>query len=170
MPTLVLTSDRGSQFTSALWTSVSQSLGIQLHRTTSYHPQSNGLVERFHRTLKTSIKNCTDVLPWVLLGLRTAPKEDLRASSDELVYCEPLSVPGQFIFTDSLPCVPLDTQKHHKLPPPIPTSAHTATKSFVPDNILRARYVFVTQMHIVAHCNVHMMKLSQKVRSRSVCK
>ena len=53
---LNMTSDRGSQFTSALCTYVYQSLGIQLHRTTSYHPQSNGLVKRFHRTLKTYIK------------------------------------------------------------------------------------------------------------------
>ena len=33
-------------------------LGVQLHRTTltAYHPQSNGLVERFHIPLKTSFK------------------------------------------------------------------------------------------------------------------
>ena len=119
------------------------------HTAASHHPQSNGLVERIHRTLKTYIKaqlvnsNWTDVLPCVLFGLRTAPKEDLRASSAELLYCEPLSVPGQLISSDSLPCVPLDTQKHHKVPPPIPTSAHTAPKSFVPDGILRTKYVFV---------------------------
>ena len=44
-----ITSDRGPQFTSALWTSLSRLLGAQLHRTTAYHPQSNGIVERFHR-------------------------------------------------------------------------------------------------------------------------
>ena len=82
---LDMTADRGSQFTSGIWTSVSQSLGIQVHRTTAYHPQSNDLVERIHRTLKSSIKallvdsNWIDVLPRVLLGLRSAPKEDLHA-------------------------------------------------------------------------------------------
>ncbi|KAJ8398641.1 hypothetical protein AAFF_G00421690 [Aldrovandia affinis] len=35
-----------------------------------------------------------DTLPWVLLGLRTAPKADLGASSAELVYGQPLHVPG----------------------------------------------------------------------------
>ena len=65
---LDMTSDRGSQFTSALWTSVPKRLGIQLHRNNSYHPQSNGFVERFHHTRKMSIKaqlvdsNWTDVL------------------------------------------------------------------------------------------------------------
>ena len=105
-----------------------------------------------------------------LLGLRTAPKEDLRASSDELVYCEPLPVSGRFISSDSLPCVPFDTQNHYKLQPPITTSAHTAPKLFVLGDSLRTKYVFA--IHDV-HCNVQMMdhmKLSQKVTSRSACK
>ena len=79
-----ITSDRGSQFTSSLWNTISQQLGVQLHRTTAYHPQSNGLVERFHRSMKASLKarlngpNWTDELSWVLLGLRTVVKEDLQ--------------------------------------------------------------------------------------------
>ena len=35
----------------------------------------------------------TDVLPWIILCLPTAPKEDLCDSSAGLVYCEPLTVP-----------------------------------------------------------------------------
>ena len=100
---LDLTSDRGPQFASTLWNEIAQQLGVQLHRTTAYHPQSNGLVERFHRTLKAALKarlqgpNWADELPWVLLGLRTAPKEDLGFSTAELVYGTPLTVPGEFI-------------------------------------------------------------------------
>ncbi|KAI0241039.1 hypothetical protein LSAT2_002963, partial [Lamellibrachia satsuma] len=41
--------------------------------------------------------NWLDELPWVLLGIRTAPKEDLGCSSAELVYGAPLTVPGDFI-------------------------------------------------------------------------
>ncbi|GFR95202.1 Pol polyprotein [Elysia marginata] len=80
---LDITSDRGSQFTSSLWNEIAHQLGVQLHRTTAYHPQSNCLVERFHRTLKGALRarlqgpNWADELPWVLLGLRTAPKEIL---------------------------------------------------------------------------------------------
>ena len=49
-----ISSDRGAQFTSKLWTTVSQLLGMKHIRTTSYHPQANGLVERFHRHLKST--------------------------------------------------------------------------------------------------------------------
>ena len=41
--------------------------------------------------------NWTDQLPWVLLGIRTAFKEDLHMSSAELVFGKPLSVPSDFV-------------------------------------------------------------------------
>ena len=49
---LTVTSDRGAQFTSQLWHTTLQRLGIRVSITTAYHPQANGVVERFHRTLK----------------------------------------------------------------------------------------------------------------------
>ena len=50
-----ITTDNGSQFCSALWTQLMQTWGIKSHFTTTYHPESNGLVERFHRRLKESM-------------------------------------------------------------------------------------------------------------------
>ena len=100
---LDMSSDRGSQFTSTLWNEIAHQLGVKLYHTTAYHPQSNGLVERFHRTLKAALKarlqgpSWTDELPWVLLGLRTVPKDGISSSAAELVYGTPLTVPGQFI-------------------------------------------------------------------------
>ena len=49
------TSDYGTQFTSKLWREMTCSLGIDIHQTTAYHPQSNGAVERLHRQLKASL-------------------------------------------------------------------------------------------------------------------
>ena len=46
-------SDRGTQFTSELMAEVSRLLGVKQLYTTPYHPQANGLVERFNRTLKS---------------------------------------------------------------------------------------------------------------------
>ena len=51
-----LSSDRGSQFTSELWNAVAEGLGVKLHRTTAYHPQANGLCERFHLSMKAALR------------------------------------------------------------------------------------------------------------------
>ena len=45
---LSMTSDRGAQFTSDLWSAMCNLLGTELHPTTAYHPQANGLVDCSH--------------------------------------------------------------------------------------------------------------------------
>jgi cleavage and polyadenylation specificity factor subunit 1 len=50
-----VTTDQGRQFESQIFPSSSKMCGIQLARTTAHHPAANGLVERFHRTLKAAI-------------------------------------------------------------------------------------------------------------------
>ncbi len=97
-----LTSDRGNQFTGAVWADLCSKLGINHRQTTAYHPQSNRMVERVHRQIKDALRSreCgpqwTAHLPWVLMGLRAAPKEESAVSSAELVYGCPLVLPGQF--------------------------------------------------------------------------
>ncbi len=87
-----LITDRGRQFESNLWNTLMSLLGIKRARTTAYHPQTNGMVERFHRQLKSSLKaqehstHWLDVLPLVMLGIRSAIKDDLAATTAELVY------------------------------------------------------------------------------------
>ena len=99
---VTITSDQGRQFESGLWSELMKLLGIQRHRTTAYHPQANGLVERFHRHFKEGLKarmagnNWVNELPIVLLGIRTTLKEDLSCSSADLVYGTTLRLPGDF--------------------------------------------------------------------------
>jgi transposase InsO family protein len=97
-----VTTDRGAQFSSAEWKNFLTSYGITQHMTTAFHPQSNGMVERFHRSLKNSLrakqngKSWTENLPLVLLGLRTVQKMDSGLSCAEMVYGCALTLPGQF--------------------------------------------------------------------------
>ena len=102
-----VTTDRGRQFESNLWEKLMQLLGSKRIRTTAYHPISNGLIERFHRQLKAALKSqpdptqWTDALPMVLLGIRTAVKEDSHCTAAEMVYGTTLRLPGEFF--DSTP-------------------------------------------------------------------
>ena len=64
------------------------------------------MVERFHRQLKAALKaqpqpdSWMDTLPLVLLGVRTALKEDISSTAAEMVYGTTLRLPGEF-FTPS---------------------------------------------------------------------
>ncbi|XP_066947155.1 igE-binding protein-like [Macrobrachium rosenbergii] len=101
-----ITTDRGPAFLSELWVSLARLMGTTLHSTTAYNPAANGMVERTHRSLKAALMTCcTDEnwkaqLPWVLLGLRTAPRANGDESPAEKVYGKTLAVPGEFFPTE----------------------------------------------------------------------
>ena len=50
-PPKIMKSDNGSEF-SGLFREVCRALGIKHQKTLPYHPQSNGIAERFVRTVK----------------------------------------------------------------------------------------------------------------------
>lgn len=75
-----ITSDQGRQFESHLFRKLIEKFGIKHSRTTAYHPQANGIIERWHRTLKSSLmasgqQNWLETLPLILLGLRSTVRE-----------------------------------------------------------------------------------------------
>ena len=81
--------------------------GTKCSRTTAYHLQANGMVERFHCQLKAALKAqdnpnaLMETLPLILLGIHTALKEDFNSTTAEMVFGTTLRLPGE-IFTPSL--------------------------------------------------------------------
>ncbi len=85
MPDVIL-SDRGSGFMSEIFRGIMQLMGIKQTKTTAHHPQSNGLVERFNKTLKKMIKIWVNsqhsdwdvLLPFVLFAYNTSVHSILK--------------------------------------------------------------------------------------------
>ncbi|XP_068203672.1 uncharacterized protein [Palaemon carinicauda] len=100
-----ITSDKGTTFTSQFWPSLANLPGITVHQTTVYNPAANGMVERFHRTLKAALMSrCKDSnwftqLPSVLLGVRTTPNDALDVSAAGMVFGNTLVVPANFLLS-----------------------------------------------------------------------
>lgn len=55
LPTVIVT-DRDRIFTSHLWQDLFKALGIKLHMSTSYHPQTDGQTERVNQCLETYLR------------------------------------------------------------------------------------------------------------------
>lgn len=102
-PVTIITG-QSPRFESRAWGELLTFLCTTCQRTTAYHPQSNSMVECFHRRLKEALRalphptNWTDALPIILLILR-ATEENLHYTPAELVYSyeEDLRLPCQFI-------------------------------------------------------------------------
>jgi transposase InsO family protein len=105
-----ITSDRGPQFTSNLWSNLCQMLNISHRQTAAYHPKLNGAVERLHRRLKDALRahaaaaTWSEELPFVLLGLRAQPREDTGLSPAEAVFGAPIMLPNEFLQGEEIFC------------------------------------------------------------------
>jgi len=128
--------------------------GIHLSRTTPQHPAANGLVESLHRTPKAAImchaeEKWTEALPLVLLGIRTTYKEDLQSSAAQLVYSEPLRVPGELL----VPAAPrfeastfIQQLCHHMDQlRPTPVACHASPATFIHKDLRDSTHVFLRQ-------------------------
>ena len=147
-----VTTDQGRQFESNLFREFAKLLGINVTHTTPYHPQANGQIERWHRTMKAAIKcyknqNWIDALPIVMIGLHSTVIQDIGVSPAEMVFGENLRLPGE-LFDDTVNSSYSnewidqfrDKMRSFKATPGL---RHCKNNSFVPSNLQDCSHVFV---------------------------
>ena len=94
-------SDQGRNFESDLFQELCKLLGIDKTRTTPYHPQSDGMVERFNRTLQQMLKSFVnenrddwdDHLPYLMMAYRSSPHESTGLSPNLMMFGEEAQLP-----------------------------------------------------------------------------
>ena len=93
IPEEILT-DQGTPFMSRIMKDLCKLMQIKQLRTSVYHPQTDGLVERFNRTLKQMLKkvmeaegrNWDQLLPFLMFSIREVPQSSTGHSPFELLY------------------------------------------------------------------------------------
>jgi len=94
-------SDQGSQFTSRLFTEMCRLLQIEKTRTTPYHPESDGMVERFNRTLCAMLsafvnenhRDWDDQLPFVMMAYRSSEHETTGVTPNLMMLGPETTIP-----------------------------------------------------------------------------
>ena len=90
----VIQSDQGSNFTSNMFQKILKGLHVQQQFSSAYHPQLQGCVERFHQTLKNTLRiycvemgvDWDEAVPLALFALRDRVQESTGFSPFELIY------------------------------------------------------------------------------------
>ena len=102
----IIHSDQGRQFEGKVFQEMCQLLRIEKTRTTPYHPQSDGMVERFNRTLTAMLTayvnehhtNWDDQIPYVLMAYRSSEHETTGMTPNKLMLGREVCTPLDLIF------------------------------------------------------------------------
>ena len=97
--------DQGAQFESKLFQDLCEYLGVDKTSTTPYHPQSDGLVERFNRTLESMLSKLIgddqrawdDALPLVMLAYRSSVHETIGETPSRMVFGRQVQLPVDLV-------------------------------------------------------------------------
>ena len=117
-----LLSDRGTNLLSHLMTDVCKLLGTKKVNTTAYHPQCDGMVERFNRTLKTMLRKHADVfgnqwdqfLPGVLWAYRNTPHDSTGEKPSFLLFGIDCRSPSEAAYLKPADTYPVDINDYRE--------------------------------------------------------
>ena len=107
---LFLHSNQGKEFDNAMIHTLSELLGTVKTKTTPYHPRSDGLVERFNRTLLAMLAmfvsqehdNWDDLLPFMMLAYNTTVHTSTGFTPYRLVFGDECNLPGNLVHRELL--------------------------------------------------------------------
>ena len=102
---LFLHSDQWKEFDNVMIHRLSELLGTVKTKTTPYHPRSDGLVERFNRTLLAMLAmfvsqehdNWDDLLPFMMLAYNTTVHTSTGYTPYRLVFGDECNLPGNLV-------------------------------------------------------------------------
>ena len=98
---LYLHSDQGRNFKSTVFSAMCRLLGVKKTRTTPLHPQSDGMVERFNRTLEAQLSKFVDQhqrdwdehVPLLLMAYRTSAHDTTGVTPAKMMMGRDLRLP-----------------------------------------------------------------------------
>ena len=117
-----LLSDRGTNLLSHLMRDVCDLLGVEKLNTTAYHPQCNGLTERFNRTLKTMLRKHAArfgaqwdrYLSGALWAYRNTPHDSTREKPSFLLFGFDCRSPTEAALLPETPIGPTDVSDYRE--------------------------------------------------------
>jgi transposase InsO family protein len=101
-----LLSDQGAEFESKLFQQLCEMASIAKIRTTPYRPSTNGMIERFHRTLNSMLakvinddqRNWDEKLPSVMMAYRASVHESTGFTPNRLMFGREVRLPVDLVY------------------------------------------------------------------------
>ena len=117
-----LLSDRGTNFLSSVVQGVCKLLGVDKLNTSGYHPQTDGLVEKFNSTIismvaksaEKGLQNWDERLPCLLFAYRASAQESTKESPFYLLYGRDPRIPTATVLSQERSVYEADVQDYSR--------------------------------------------------------
>ena len=104
-------SDRGAEFTSCVWESLTQVLGANIRMASPYYPQGYAVIERSHSTLNNMLRTMllekkgqgwSTLLPSIMLYMNSMIQEQTGVSACEILFGQNPNLPSDLSFAPAV--------------------------------------------------------------------